>query len=171
MIMHDTGEYAVTAVQHLPHLQRVHFCMHLACRHTTYHCCSLFTISPIVSVAIQGRTSACAIPDKYAEHIGDAAHEQEGKHEEGQPFCGAPPQVLEDLWNPSCQIGDCHTPTQPLPNVDHFACITTPSASTCQLASLKLVCTESATSTGSVPQQALELIDRPRHQERTLIDA
>ena len=70
-----------------------------------------------------GAISACSVPDEYAEHIGDAAHEEEGKHKEGQPFCGASPQVLEDLWNPSCQIGDCHTPTQTLPNVNHLACI------------------------------------------------
>lgn len=42
-----------------------------------------------------------ATPDEDAQHICDAAHDQQHKHEQGQALCRAPPGILEDLWNPS----------------------------------------------------------------------
>ena len=40
------------------------------------------------------------MPDEDAEYIGDAARDQQHKHEQRQPLCGTPSQVLADLWKP-----------------------------------------------------------------------
>lgn len=63
-------------------------------------------------------------PDEDAEHVCDAAQNQQHEHEQGKSFCGSSPEVLIQLGQSGPQVGHCHHPPQPLPYVHSFACST-----------------------------------------------